>query len=203
MKKLILLVVLVVGVAFFAGCKGSAEENQTKPDENAIDNTNGMTEETMPDIEVKILDIEAFSYVCVEETGSFDKMEKTISNFWTEVGKQQIKPAGMLMFGVYYGDPSMAEEEWKWEVGIKVIGDAKVQEPLKLKEWKYTKVASHIALGPYEETEGKLYSVLYAKIAKMGYTPAGPAMSIYHNNPNNVKPEEIKTELTVPVTKTE
>ena len=198
MKKLIILVVLLASVVLYAGCSSSEKDTFFQPDDHAdIDSY------TTPDIEIEIKDIKPFKYVCIEETGSFDKMEESIGTLWMEAGKQGLQPAG-AMFGIYYNDPgNTPEAEWKWEVGFKVAGDVKVQEPLKLKEWTHTKVATYVAYGPYEETEGKYYPALYAKAANMGYVPGGPSMSIYHNDPNTVKPEEIKTELVIPVEKFE
>ena len=202
MKKLVLLVVLVVGVAFFTGCKGGADVIQTQPDKDSVESENGKTEETVTDIEVEIKEIKPFKYVCVEGKGSYATIESVIGTLWTEVGKRQIKPAGM-MFGIYYDDPcTTPEKDWKWEMGVPVAEDVKVNEPLKVKDWTHTKVASYVYTGSYDKV-GTAYQALYAKVAKMGYVPAGPSRSIYLNDPNKVKPEELMTEITVAISKPE
>ncbi|MCD4655979.1 MAG: GyrI-like domain-containing protein [Planctomycetes bacterium] len=205
MKKILLILSILAILAFGVsiGCKGDAEV-QTQPDENAVtpDAENGQTDAELPNIEVEIKEIKPFKYVCVESTGSFDKIQTVIGTLWTEVGKRQIRPAGM-MFGIYYSNPNTtAEKDCKWEIGIPVVADVKINEPLKLKDWTHTKIASYVYTGSYDKA-GAMYPALYAKIAKMGFVPVGPSRSIYLNDPNMVKPEEIKTELTVPVAKPE
>jgi effector-binding domain-containing protein len=199
MKKLIFIVFLVAGFVLFMGCKSAPEDNQTKPENTE----NCKPDENLPEIEIEIKDIEAFKYVCVEEKGNYDKIEQIIGTLWAEAGKQQIRPMGG-MFGVYYNDPnSESMDNWKWEMGFKVMGDIKVKAPLVLKEWNYNKIGSYTAIGPCDKTEGMYYPALANEIAKKGYTIVGPAMSIYLTNPNEVKPEDNKTVLSFPIAKVE
>jgi effector-binding domain-containing protein len=64
------------------------------------------------------------------------------------------------------------------------------------------KFAKTIHKGPYEECE-KTYEELYTWINEKGYTISGPVRECYLNDPNEVAPEEIQTEIYAPIKKRE
>lgn len=57
-----------------------------------------------------------------------------------------------------------------------------------------------IHTGPYEGS-GAMYGEMMTWIEASGYAVAGPIMEKYLSDPNSTKPEDLKTEIWVPVTK--
>ena len=150
--------------------------------------------------EVVIKEGESFWYAYMEFGGSFDLMEKSIQTFMGEFFKQGLAPAGPFL-GVYFNDPKTVKpEELKWNIGFPVSTDANVQPPLKKTEFKHKTVAVYLYIGPYENME-KAYDKIFKYVEDNGYKIIWPVYDKYLNTPMQVKPEELKTEIIVPVEK--
>ncbi len=111
-----------------------------------------------------------------------------------ELGLTMEGPPG----GVYYNSPGeVPEEELLWEVRIPVAEGAE-DEGIKTREAR--EVAATVHSGSYHEI-GASYDALRRWIEAQGYQIAGPAEEIYLNNPQEVPPEELLTEVRLPVAK--
>jgi effector-binding domain-containing protein len=76
-----------------------------------------------------------------------------------------------------------------------------VAAPLLKGEGKATKIAVYLHVGPYEKV-GDAYGKVFEFIEKNGYKVAGPPMEKYLDmDPAAVKPEELRTEINIPVEK--
>ena len=87
-----------------------------------------------------------------------------------------------------------AEVEVVWPVaaGMKESGEIKVYE------LPGGKMARAVHKGPYETSEST-YLELFAWLEENKLSISGPIREIYPNDPSTVKPEEILTEILVPV----
>jgi effector-binding domain-containing protein len=150
--------------------------------------------------EVVIKDVKPFSYVGIETTGSYAQIPAKVGEFGDALFGQKLTPQGHL-FGIYLNDPmKVKESELKWIIGFPMDIKTEVKAPLKKGEYKFTKVAYYLRKGPYDQV-GKTYEKMFAFIAREGYKPAGPSLEKYLNDSHSVKPEEIITEIFIPVTK--
>ena len=158
----------------------------------------GQQEKTEQKVVIK--EGESFRYAYMEFGGSFDQMEKSIQKFMGEFFKQGLAPAGPFL-GVYFNDPRKVKpEELKWSLGFPVSKDVKVEAPLKKAEFKHKTVAVYLHIGPYENME-KSYDKIFKYAEDNGYKILWPTYDKYLNNTMQVKPEELKTEVIVPVEK--
>jgi len=149
---------------------------------------------------VVIKDMDPFSYAAMEFSGSFEKMEQSIGQFMQEFFKQGLQPGGPLL-GIYYNDPTTVKaEELKWAVGFPVPEDAGVEAPLKKIDTTFKKAAVYLYTGPYEKMD-KAYQMIFKHIEDKGCKMVWPCYDKYLNNPQEVKPEDLKTEIIVPVEK--
>jgi AraC family transcriptional regulator len=147
-----------------------------------------------------IKDVAGFWYASMECKGSYSQMEKEINGFMGEFFKQGLTPNGPFL-GIYYNNPrEVKEEELKWEIGFPVTDDADVKAPLNKKEFKSLKAVVCLHIGPYENLD-KSYDKILKYIEVNGYKVVWPVYDKYLNNPQMVKPEELKTEITVPIEK--
>jgi len=150
--------------------------------------------------EVEIKDVESFTYAAMDFSGPYTQMEKNIGLFMAEFFKQNLMPAGPLL-GIYYNDPTMVkEEEIKWAIGFPVIKEAVVNPPLKKVDTQFKQAAYYLHVGPYEET-AKAYEKVMKFVADKGYTIVYPPYERYLDNPDDVKPAELRTEIFIPVEK--
>jgi AraC family transcriptional regulator len=179
MKKIIVVWVCVILFGVTAGFADQQEKTEQK---------------------VVIKEGESFWYVFMEFGGPYDKVEKSVQTFMGEFFKQGLVPTGALL-GVYFNDPNQVKpEELKWNLGFPVSKEADVRTPLKKVEFKHKTVAVYLHIGPYENWD-KAYEKIFKYIEDKGYKIIWPLYDKYLNNPKEVKPEELKTKMIIPVEK--
>jgi len=150
--------------------------------------------------EVVIKKGEPYYLAIMESSGSYEQIPDKINTFMAEFFKQKLTPGGPL-HGVYYNSPQQVkEDELKWAIGFPVPKDADVQDPLKKVEVNHPMIAVYLYTGPYEEME-PAYAKILEYIDSKGYKMVLPAYDKYLNNPYEVKPEELQTEIVIPLEK--
>lgn len=151
--------------------------------------------------EISILKVEPFAYFCLRHKGPFSQLPEIIGKLIEESRLQNVFPTGPLM-GIYFNTPGEVEpEELEWEIGFPVTPHALVQPPLEKKEWNLDQVASCLHRGPYEKTEETIAAIL-EWMETNGYQPSGPILERYLDmNPQELKPEDLKTEIWIPCRK--
>lgn len=180
MKKRIFVWVCIILFGVIVGFAGQQEKNEQQ---------------------VVIKEGESFWYAFMEFGGPFDQMEKMVQKFMGEFFKQGLAPAGPFFLGIYFNDPTKVKpEELKWNLGFPVSKDTKVGDPLKKAEFKHKTVAVYLHIGPYENMD-KAHEKISKYIEDKGYKIVWPVYDKYLNNPMQVKPEELKTEIIVPLEK--
>ncbi len=140
-------------------------------------------------------------------------IEKTIGDLCTVVfapknQRNQVKMTGPLMT-IYHdencaeGSPDeldcWAEKDADIEVAVPVVGKLEVGDPkMELKSLAETKVLSVVHKGSYE-TLYMTYRDIFKHMMKSGMEIAGPVREIYLSDPSKVPPEELMTEIQVPI----
>jgi len=136
------------------------------------------------------------------ELGTYEKtigklimdLTKIIMN--TENQNNYVKITGPFM--TIYHDEEQPEEA-DIEVTVPITGRIMIDDPkLEVRNMKPMKVASLVYKGPYESI-GPEYGKLLAYVDQEGLEITGPMMDVYLNDPNSVPPEEILTEIMIPV----
>jgi AraC family transcriptional regulator len=106
------------------------------------------------------------------------------------------------MIGIYFNSPADTKpEDLAWEAGFIVTAQATAQPPLAKKVWEHPTVAVAMHRGPYADV-GRTIAKMMAWLAANGYRPDGPFLERYlDQNPMGVKPEDLRTEIWIPVAK--
>ncbi len=151
--------------------------------------------------EVTIQDSPLFTYVYLECRGSYQQIPKKINEFMGEFFKQKLTPSGNF-FGLYLNAPGQVkEEDLQWRLGFPAAADAVVAAPLQKGLCLPTKIAVLLYVGPYEKVS-EAYPKILEFVDKNGYKPTGTVMEKYLDmNPQAVKPEELRTEIILPIGK--
>jgi AraC family transcriptional regulator len=196
MKGLSSVLVLLVALV---GATSWAQDGCTV--EGAPADTSALDAEPAPQVELKV--DTAFAYCALEMTGSYDQHTAAFGTLYQESVKQEIY--GGLPFGIYWNSPvNTPVEKLSWDIGFLVPPGKTPQQPLKLKKWDFTTMASLKYRGAFGGEEmGKAYGTIFKWIAENGYQPAGPIMEIFLNMPS---PDEQgmlvgAIEIVVPVVK--
>jgi len=183
--KLIQITWILVILALVFGCQKKQEPEQE-------------VTATAEQEAVAISEVSVFSYVCLPFVGSFENHETVIGDFMRLADEQEVEFSGPML-GIYYNSPmDTPEDSLIWEIGFEVAQRTEVSEPLVVKKWEFTKVAKAMHTGSYE-TVDQTYPKIFEFIGKQNMMPAGPTMERFLSDPEQVAPEELKTEIWVPV----
>ncbi len=152
----------------------------------------------LPGQEVKIVDATPFAYAYLECRGSYAQIPAKINEFMGAFFQQGLIPQGSF-FAMYLNAPAeVKEEDLLWRLGFPVSDNADVAAPLKRGDCRAAKIAVCLHVGPYDQVSGA-YARVFAFIGDQGFKPSGPCIEKYLNNPMEVKPEELRTEINVPL----
>lgn len=108
--------------------------------------------------------------------------------------------AGAALLGIFYDDPrSTPPEQLQSAAGITVPDDLVLPDGLEERTLAAGRYACTTHVGPYEQL-GTAWQRLMDWLPSNGYQP-GPAASyeVYRNTPMNTPPEQLVTELYLPV----
>ncbi len=143
-----------------------------------------------------------FTYCCLAYKGPIADIEKVIGQFIQAMQAQSLFPSIRgTMIGIYYNSPADTKPaDLEWEVGFPVAEGTKALPPLAVKTWKYMSGAVAVHKGAYAKA-GDTIQKLMTWIGEKGFVVAGPTLERYLNNPMQVKPEDLLTEIWIPVTK--
>ena len=153
--------------------------------------------------QVEIKDGTPFSYVFMTFSGTHYQIPEKIPVFIGEIRKQQLqsKISGDL-FGIYFDfRGQVAGVDTVWGLGFKMSKDTTVQLPLKKAQYNYEKIVRMIHVGPYEMVN-LAYNVMIAYLEENGMEIIGPPIETWLDaNPDQVEPEQHRTEIIIPVRK--
>lgn len=133
--------------------------------------------------------------------GSYSKIPAHIEEVGQLVIDDGLKMTGMV-YGAYFNSPDeVPENELEYEIGFSFDGDLKLQEgKLGFKEIPEHSVLAAVHKGPYTEV-GPVIQAIAEYADKNGYDIVGPVTEVYLNDPHEVAPEDLLTEVRFPVIK--
>ena len=150
---------------------------------------------------VDVKEVEPFTYCSISHKGPISDIQDVIGQLILELQNQNLQPMGP-MFGIFEGDPKLLKPEtMEWEIGFPVVEQALIQPPLGKKRWIFKSVAWATHVGSYDKTPETIGKIL-TWMEENGYSQAGPVAEQYTDvNPEQVKPENLRTEIWIPYLK--
>ncbi|WP_244629519.1 AraC family transcriptional regulator [Martelella limonii] len=159
------------------------------------------TEENDAMYDVEIRDFPERLVAGVPHRGSYMEVDKA---FGDAVGKMAAAGAlrpEMAMIGIYYSDPGLTEEKnLKSFAGLVVPEGFALPDELELRHLPGGRYAVLRHKGPYAELH-KAYRWFYGSyLPENRYEPAdAPPSEVYLNNPREVSPRDLLTEICIPI----
>lgn len=136
----------------------------------------------------------------IDYTGPYSDMQKQINAFISEFFGQGLIPMGTSL-SLYYNSPENTKpEELKWAFGFIVSPDCSPKAPIKKMELKKQLAVVYLHKGPYENLS-KSYELAWKFLKDKGYKEVWPFYDKYLNNPMEVLPKDLETEIVIPVEK--
>jgi len=134
----------------------------------------------------------------VSRTGPYDQIPEAMKTLMSWVANRGIKPLGPPM-GIYYNGPaSVGPDELRWDIAIPVSDGVDGEDEIAVRELPGGKFVYAFHQGPYDNVK-TVYDELFAFIGQNSLRPTGPPMEVYLSDPAKVKPQEVNTEIRVPV----
>ena len=153
--------------------------------------------------EITIVDVAPQKVLGIRKYGKYEKIGQMIGQvcqFATQKGAQIV---GSPIFvchekGAEEAKKAAAEGNADMEVAVPVAGEIESTDEFKCYELAGGKMAKIVHKGPYEECT-PTYEKLFAWLEQQGKQVVGPTREIYLNDPCEVSPEELLTEIYAPV----
>lgn len=214
MTRIIIVLMTACFTAAGAGCDKKQEEiRRAEPSAaqkedaqaagDAVESQPAETPQPPAGPEVAINKAKPFTYACISRKGPYSEIEKVVGEAVAAMFSGKFEAQGP-MIGVFYNNPDEVEsEKLEWDIGYPVAGDAQIKKPFVKKQWTHEKIASAVHTGPYETTGDTITGIMKWMEAK-GYVPIAPVLERYLDaNPKMKKPEELETEIWIPVKPTD
>ncbi len=146
------------------------------------------------DIRVKMT--EKTTLVCLAHTGPYDRMGEIFARLGEYATRKGL--TGDVV-GIYYDDPArVSAEQLRSEIGIVVPEGTMPDSGYNLQELPAQKVIYVILSGPYEKIAEE-YPYIMRWAGEKGYQVSGPVMEVYLEAGPDVPPEELVTEVRIPI----
>ncbi len=137
----------------------------------------------------------------LEHTGAYLEIGKSFEKLGTIFSSRNLWPHASGMVGLYYDDPSaVAEAELSSHAGVAVSADLDMPDDLVEVQAPAGKMAVMRYQGPYAGLKAAYDYLFGVWLPQSGEEPRdGPAMENYLNSPTDTAPDELLTEVAVPL----
>lgn len=153
--------------------------------------------------DITIVEVPSQQVVGIRKSGNYTLIPELLMQLAEYIMENNIAFAGMPMFICHVTSPDAVKEanekgtalvEVAWPVAGKVSGSGDI----KVYTLPGGKMVRTVHKGPYDTCE-PTYLALFSWMEKHRLQVAGPIREIYPNDPREVKPEDILTEILVPI----
>jgi effector-binding domain-containing protein len=149
--------------------------------------------------DIQIVELEPLKVVGMRARGAYQDTGKLIPKLFEHVMSSEMEVTGPPVFLCHELTMDAVEEAMKnnnadLEVAIPVAGNIVETDEIKHYELPRVKMVKTIHKGPYEKV-GESYDRLFKWMAENGKEIKGPYREYYLNDPGEVPPEEILTEI--------
>ncbi|MCX5867025.1 MAG: GyrI-like domain-containing protein [Proteobacteria bacterium] len=147
---------------------------------------------------IGLKDIPRMRVAFVSRTGPYSQIPEAMKTLMGWVTNRGIKPLGPPMV-IYHNSPaSVRPDELRWDIAIPVPDGVDGEDEIAVRELQGGKFVYALHQGLYEQV-GAVYDELFTFIGQNSLRPTGPPMEIYLSDPGKVKPQDLTTEIRVPV----
>lgn len=153
--------------------------------------------------EIRMVDIPPQKVLGIRKTGTYRLIPELLINVYEFAVKKNIAITGPPVFVCHEASPESVKEANDMgtamvEVAWPVAGSPKGSREFRVYDLRGGTMVHTVHRGPYETCE-QTYLKVFAWITEKGLIISGPIREVYPNDPHLVQPEEILTEIYVPV----
>jgi effector-binding domain-containing protein len=153
--------------------------------------------------EITIIEVPSQQVVGIQKTGTYLLIPELLMNLYEFIVEKNLTIAGMPTFLCHETSPeSVKEANEKGTANVEVVwpvsGTMQGSGAIRVYELPGGRMVRTVHHGPYEICEST-YLAIFSWIESHNLRIAGPIREMYPNDPREVKPDEILTEIQVPV----
>lgn len=153
--------------------------------------------------EISIIEVGPQLVAGIKKTGQYTLIPELLMKVYNYLDENGITPAGMPAYICHETSPeAVMEANEKGTAIVEVVWPlahvVKGNDEIGIYELPGGKMVKGVHRGPYELCEST-YLKIFAWIAERNLGIRGPIREIYPNDPREVEPEDIITEILVPV----
>jgi AraC family transcriptional regulator len=153
--------------------------------------------------EITLIEVPSLQVLGIRQKGNYRMIPEMLGQIFAFARKNRVAIAGMPMFILHETSGEAALEADRTgtadvEVVVPVSGRVRGRSGIHSYALSGGRMARIMHHGPYEQAE-RSYLRLMVWIAERGLRVVGPLREVYHNNPQEVPPQEILTEILAPV----
>jgi len=150
---------------------------------------------------VEIVELPAMRVAAVPHHGPYNEIPPAFNTLGQIAGSAGLFTPSAAMLGIYYDDPrTTPPSQLRSAAALTVAEDTTLPPGLEERRVPAGRFARSVHLGPYDALPEAWSRLMSDAIpAAGGKRRAGASLEIYRNNPHEVPPEQLITELYVPV----
>lgn len=154
------------------------------------------------DAPVEIVDLPELTFAKIDHTGPYTEVGPLFERLMGWAGPAGVFGPMTRVFGRFWDDPEVTPaDKLRSEVCISVTGTPEVAEGISLATQPAGRFAKHVHAGSYE-TLGETYGQLLGQwipALDLALVEGSPCVEIYLNSPTDTAPEDLRTEIYVPL----
>ena len=153
--------------------------------------------------EITIVDVEPQTVLGVRKRGGYEEIAMMIVGLFLYAMGRGIQIDGRPIFVCHEMTLEEVMKAYEGgnadiEVALPVSGDVEGGDGVECYQLPGGKMAKIVHKGPYQDC-GATYEKLFAWLGEQGKKLAGPTRGVFMNDPREVPPEEILTEVYAPI----
>ncbi|MBB3256000.1 AraC family transcriptional regulator [Paraburkholderia bannensis] len=158
----------------------------------------------MQDREVELVKLEPMDLLAVSHIGPYMKIGDAFYTLAQWLAERNVRTAGSKMVGIYYDDPNTVEASKLRSKAALHLGeetDVEVISPVEKFQLRGGEHARVLHVGPYQGLQQAWMWFYNDGLQKLGRKPdfSMPSFEVYLNTPDEAAPEDLKTELYIPL----
>ncbi|SDE48576.1 AraC family transcriptional regulator [Paraburkholderia lycopersici] len=158
----------------------------------------------MPNHDVKLLTLEPMDLLAVSHVGPYMKIGDAFYTLAQWLGERNVRTSGAKMVGIYYDDPSTVDESKlrsKAALHLEQDADLEIVAPVERFRLRGGEHAMMLHEGPYPGLQQAWMWFYNEGLQKLARKPdfSAPSFEVYLNTPDEAAPEDLRTELYIPL----
>jgi AraC family transcriptional regulator len=150
---------------------------------------------------VTVEDMPELRVAAVRHVGPYNRISEAFARHGAIAGPGGLLREGAMMLAIYYDDPeTTAAEQLQSDAGLSVSEDTKLPDGVVEERLPAGRYARTTHVGSYE-TLGDTWARFMGEWLPRSGERVGPgsAYEVYRNNPSNARPDELRTDLYLPL----